>query len=88
MTHLARRASCRSLGHTHWPVPLPKIVSAMAPGWEEAGVTPVRSKHQHEAQQGSPGQRLAQPHQSSPGDAVPSKHDGGDLPASHSLEAD
>lgn len=85
-THLARRASCRSLGHTHWPVPLPKIVSAMALGWEE--VTPVRSKHQHEVQQGSPGQQLAQLHQSSPRDAVPSKHDGGDLPASCSLEAD
>lgn len=29
-THLARRASCRSLGHTQGPVPLPKMVSAMA----------------------------------------------------------
>ena len=29
-THLARRASCRSLGQTHWSFPLPKMVSAMA----------------------------------------------------------
>lgn len=34
LTHLARRASCRSLGQTHWSQPLPKMVSAMlgAPG--------------------------------------------------------
>lgn len=48
-THLALRASCRSLGQTQGPEPLPKIISAMAPAWGGVG---WQGSHLEEANRG------------------------------------
>lgn len=43
-THLARRASCRSLGQTHWWLPLPKMVSAMLGAPSQRGASHLGEK--------------------------------------------
>lgn len=48
-THLARRASCRSLGQTHWWLPLPKMVSAMLGAPSQRGASHLGEKGKKKA---------------------------------------